>query len=98
MCEVSLLFSNIRVMKTKRTIRIFHRANLLCVFRRHSVQAERFPRLYPLAAAEWRHAGPGGEGKDNPRCSGRMSGSLQQLRRPLPEPGSLRGENQQLLL
>ena len=70
----------------------------LCVFRRHGVQAEGLSRLHSLSAAERRHPGPGGEGEDHPGGSGRMSGSLQQLRLTLPEPGSMRGETQQLFL
>ena len=75
-----------------------HHALFICFFRRHSVQAEGLPGLHSLSAAERRHPGPGGESEDHPRGSGRMSGTLQQLRLPLPEPGPLRGENQQLLL
>lgn len=70
----------------------------LCVCRRHCVQAEGLSGLYSLSAAERCHAGPGGESEDHPRGSGRMSGSLQQLRFPLPEPGSMRGETRQLFL
>ena len=69
---------------------------VLCDFRGHGVQAEGLPGLHSLFAAERRHSGPGGEGDDDAWSPTRLPGSLQQLRRPLPEPRPLRGASERL--
>ncbi len=86
--------------KVKRTDKLqFSMVKLiLCVFRWDGVQAEGFPGLHSLSAAERHHPGPGGESEDHPRRWSWMSGPLQQLRLSVPAPRSLLGENQQLFL
>lgn len=70
----------------------------VCDLRWDGIQAKGLPWLHSLSAAKWCHPGPGGESKGHPRGPGWLSRLLQQLRRTLPEPGSLCGGNPQLFL
>lgn len=82
-------------MKTKILFLMFPSSRVL---RWYGLKAEGLPGLHALSAAQRCHTGPGGAGENNSRCAGRLPGSLQHLRRPLPEWWALHGGKQQLLL
>lgn len=84
--------------KLKKYVVFQHSDVAVSDLRWDSIQAEGFPRLHSLFAAERCHPGPGGESKGHPGGPGRLSRLLQQLRHTLPEPGTLCGGNPQLFL
>lgn len=81
---------------------IFFALLLICrgqiFLRGDGIETEGIPGMHPIPAAEREDAGPGGAGEDHPRCAARLSGTLQQLWGPVPEPWPLCGEVHRLLL
>lgn len=71
---------------------------LVVFFRRNRVEAEGLPGLHPVAEAEREDARSGGACKDYAWCSPWMSGSLQQLRAPVSEPGPVPRQASRLCL